>query len=254
VGITGKNKLTINVNLMGNDYPVIVCDDSALIGGSFYENPLRPYSPVPIKWCWDQLIRYPRAVFIDCGASAGSFSLLAKHHPDLHVYAFEPVPLAARILRENVYLNDLMDKVTVLETGVSNYSGNGTMHVVKDIGGLGVSLLDGIPAYHKDCADLQVKVVKIDDICLHETGDIIPTLIKSDCEGSDLFTLQGAEKTIQKYHPFLCIEYSQENADQFGYPVHRIVELVEDFGYTWISPEGIDLFCVHKEWDKNGNT
>jgi FkbM family methyltransferase len=244
--------MSITVNLIGDGYPVEVDEMTGKIGGAFYYSPhLQPYSPVPIKWVWEQLQRYPQAIMLDVGASAGSFTLLAKHHKDLTVYAFEPVPLAARILRENVYLNGLTDKVTVLEMGVSDYTGKGTMHVVKDIGGLGVSLLDGSPAYHKNCADVQVNVTTIDSFCI---DDLEPTLIKIDVEGNEKAVLEGARDTIQSCHPFLIFEYSQINADQYGYPVHEMIEMIEAWGYIWSNPEGLDVFAVHKEWEQIGNT
>lgn len=241
--------MTITVNLIGDGYPVEVCDETGQIGGSFYYSPhLQPYSPLPIKWVWEQLIRYPHAVMLDVGASAGSFTLLAKHHPDMTVYAFEPTPIGARILRENVYLNGLTDKVTVSECAVSNYNGTGIMHVIKAIGGLGVSMLDGKPAWHKDCDDIEIGVVTLDTYC--ELNRITPTLIKIDVEGAEKMVLQGAKETIEKYHPFLIFETSNENTDQYGYNTHELVTMVENWGYTWLSPEGIDLYCVHRDWDK----
>lgn len=83
-----------------NDTRTVLCDErTGSLGGSFYENPhLQPYSPLPLRWCFDQLIRYEHATLIDVGASTGAFTLLSALHPDLTVHAFEPVDLARRVL------------------------------------------------------------------------------------------------------------------------------------------------------------
>lgn len=239
--------MTIPVNLIGDGCPVVVDDRSAELGGSFYYEPLRPYSPLPLKWCYEQLMLFPKATLIDVGASTGCFSLLAKHHPDLTVYAFEPVSLTYRVLLENIYLNDLMHKVEPYRSGVSNYDGTGILHSIKNIGGSGVSMVDGKPAWHKDCDDLPIEVVTLDTFCAQHK--VVPTFIKIDTEGNEKAVLLGAAATIQKYHPFLLFETSAENTDQYGYNPHELVKLVEDWGYQWRSPEGLDLWCVHKEWE-----
>jgi FkbM family methyltransferase len=240
----------IVVNLIDDDLPVLVDDRTAEMGGSFYYSPLRPYSPAPLKWAWEQLSRYAQATLIDVGAHTGCYTLLAKHHPDLTVHAFEPVPLTAEVLLENVHLNDLDERVTVNQMGVSSYNGLGVLNAVRSPAGSGISMVNGTPAHHKDIIESPVKVITIDDyVALNQ---IKPTLIKCDVEGSELFVLRGAKRTIKEYTPFLLLEYSQENTNQYGYAANEIVKFIESMGYVWTSPEGTDLLCVHLEWAKIG--
>lgn len=231
-----------------NDTRVVLCDErTGSLGGSFYNNPhLQPYSPLPLRWCFDQLIRYPKATLIDVGSSTGSFTLLSALHPDLKVIAFEPVPLTNRVLRENIYLNGLVDKVTVNQVGVSNYNGTGILHSIKDIGGSGVSIVDGTPAAHKDCEDIEIGIVTLDTYCaLH---GIVPTFIKIDVEGAEKLVLEGAKETVERYKPFLLYEYSQENCNQFGITARDTIEMIESWGYTWVS-DGIDVQAVPHNWE-----
>lgn len=242
--------MTIPVNLIGDTLPVLVSDMTAQLGGSFYYEPLRPYSPLPMKWAWEQLIRYPKAVLIDVGAHTGCYTLLAKHHPDLTVYAFEPVERTELVLLENVHLNELENKVYVQLAGVSNYTGQGIVHSVRSMGGSGVSIVNGKPAWHKDCEDSPIEIITLDDF--YETHpDMVPTLLKIDVEGAEKFVLEGAQKLIEQYHPFILTEYSPENIDQFGYAPSDIVKLLEGWDYVWTNPEGTDLWAVWKEWDKS---
>ena len=240
--------MTIESHLFGDGYVVYLDDMTAQLGGAFYFTPLRPYSPVPLKWCFDQLLRYPKAVLLDVGASTGCYSLLARYHPNLTVYAFEPVPLTARVLSENVHLNDLESKVHVHQVGISNYNGTGILHSVKALGGSGVSIVDGKPAWHKDCEDIPVSVMTIDAFC--ELHEIAPTFLKIDTEGAEKLVLEGAAKTIEQYHPFILCEYSPENIDQFGYAPSDIIKKIEDWGYVWTNPEGTDLWCVPDSWEE----
>ena len=232
---------------MNDSYEVVLDDRTATLGGSFNPGDCQVYSPLPLKWAWEQLSRYPKATLIDVGASTGCYTLLSRYHPDLTVHAFEPVPLTNMVLRENVFLNDLMDKVTVNNCAVSNYNGTGIMHVVKSDGGKGVSIFEGKPAYHKDCEDVPMPCVTIDAYCaLH---GIAPTFIKIDTEGAELFVLEGARETIAKYHPFIITEYSNENADQFGYTASKLIEFMDEFNYVWSNPEQTDLWCVPVGWE-----
>lgn len=238
----------ILVNLLGDDKPVFVDERTAELGGSFWLNPyLMPYSPLPLKWAFDQLIVYPKAVMLDIGASTGCFTLLSKHHTHLEVHAFEPVDLTYRVLNENIYLNQLGDKVTAYKMAVSNYSGNGTLHTVIADGGKGVSIVDGKPAWHKATEESEIQVITVDDFC--DLYDVNPTIIKIDVEGNEKAVLEGAEATIKKCRPFILTEYSAENADQFGAVPRDMIMMLESWGYVWSNPEGMDLWCVNKDWE-----
>jgi hypothetical protein len=78
---------------------------------------------------------------------------------------------------------------------------------------------------------------------------VVPTFIKIDTEGGEKFVLEGAAETIQKYHPFLLFEYQQENADQYGYGVHELSRWSKTGVILWTNPEGLDLWCVYKDWE-----
>lgn len=241
--------------LLGDNLPykLLVDDRTALLGGAFeLGTPIRPYSPLPLRWAWDQLIRYPKAVLLDVGASTGCYSLLAKCHPDLTVYSFEPVALSYAVLKENVYLNELAGKVHTYNMAVSDYNGTGTLHTVIADGGKGVSIVDGRPAYHKVVSDSQIDVVTIDTFC--QQHNIAPTMLKIDVEGNEKAVLRGAKETIEKYHPFILTEYSWENAEQFEGGVSDIVVMLEEWGYVWSNPESTDLWCVHRNWETETNT
>lgn len=247
--------MTITTNLIRSeivetiwDKQVTVDDRTADIGGSFHLSPfLQPYSPLPLKWAYDRLIVYPDATLIDVGACSGCFTLLSAHHPNLFVHAFEPVPLSRRILEENVYLNNLTNKVKISDRGVASYDGLGVLHAIREPGGVGVSMVDGSPAWHKNVQDMKIQVCSLDKYC--EDHAVKPTMIKIDVEGGELNVLRGAYNIIDAYHPFLIIEYSAENAKQYGHGAWELIRFIERLGYVWTCPE-LDLLCVHKNWNE----
>ena len=241
--------MTLTAYLIGDTLPVALDERTAELGGSFYLSPhIQPYSPLPLAWAYEQLIRYPKAVLLDIGASTGSYSLLAAHHPDLTVCAFEPVDLTFKVLNENVYLNRLGDKVSTYRLGVSNYEGWDVLHTIKQDGGKGVSMVGGYPAKHKDVIDSSISVTTVDHFCSQH--NIIPTMIKIDTEGAEKLVLEGARVTIENYHPFILVEYAAENAAQYGYLASDIIRMLEDWGYFWKCPEGLDLWAVHRNWEQ----
>lgn len=238
--------MTINAQLFDDKY-ALVDDRTAKLGGSFYFEPLRSYSPTPLKWAYEQLIRYPRATLLDIGASTGCYSLLAAHHPGLEVWAFEPVPLTCQVLRSNVALNNLTGRVKTFGKAISNYEGMGILHSIKDMGGSGVSIVDGTPAVHKDCIDSRVNVTTIDKFC--KRHKIVPTLIKIDVEGNEKAVLEGATETIERFKPFLLFEHSVENANQFGINPADNIAMIEKWGYVWSNPEQTDILATSIGWE-----
>jgi len=239
--------VTIEVDLLNDGRKVLVDDRTATLGGSFYYDPLRPYSPAPLAWAWEQLSRYPRATLLDVGASTGCYTLLSALHPDLTVWAFEPVTLTYQVLNENVKLNGLQNKVSTHPVAVGNYDGTGVAHVVKADGGKGVSIVNGTPEYHKVTEAVPVRVIKLDRFC--KQNDIVPTVLKIDVEGAEQLVLEGAAHIIEKYHPFIIAEYSQQNADQFGLAANKIIEMLESWGYVWSNPEQTDILAVPLNWE-----
>lgn len=239
--------MTLTANLIPDELPVNLDDRTANLGGAFYYSPIRPYSQEPLTWTWQALKRYPHATLIDVGASTGCYSLLAAHHPGLQVFSFEPVPLTCKVLRSNVALNNLVGRVKVYGKAVSNYEGMGVLHTVIADGGKGVSIVDGEPAYHKQCEQSRVNVTTIDGFCRRHK--VIPTLCKIDCEGQEQRVLEGGAETIQRYKPFLLFEYSQENANQFGLTASDTIKLIESWGYVWNNPDGNDIYATPIGWE-----
>lgn len=232
----------MEINLIGEGLPVNLDDRTPDVGGSFwYRTPCRVYSPYIHAYSYELLLTFPHAVLLDVGSSTGCYGLLAKHHPDLRVYSFEPTALAAEIQRENMRLNGIYDRVTIYESAISDYDGKGIFHQIIPIGGLGVSMLDGTPHHDKQCEDVEVSVMTLDTFCRH--NNIAPNMIKIDVEGNELAVLRGAEDTIRKYHPILIAETEAQNTHQYGLEPTKTVGYMRGMGYEVTFPFD-DSDCV----------
>ena len=67
-------------------------------------------------------------------------------------------------------------------------------------------------------------------------------LIKIDVEGTELFVLQGATNTIQKYQPVVQVELRDTHCKRFGYSCNDIINLMISLGdYVMCDFNGNDL-------------
>lgn len=122
----------------------------------------------------------PGSTFVDIGAWIGPLSLWAARK-GAHVLAIEPDPVARHVLLENVMLNDLLDRVTVLSFAVSDQTGIGFLkHRGHDLepGELGNSM-SGLSDH-----GVEVPTITIPDLWdMYDIRDV--GLVKIDIEGGE---------------------------------------------------------------------
>jgi len=162
----------------------------------------------------------PGMVFYDLGANIGLFTLLAARAvgPKGRVFSFEPDPNVAARLRRNVSRNGFSN-VTISEMGV--WSSSGEMNfVAADAGSPDRGTGRFVTASNGESAPL--RCVALDKFVANQPA---PDAIKCDVEGAELEVLRGAEKLIQKSHPWILGEMHsdanarawQDSLGKFGY-------------------------------------
>jgi hypothetical protein len=57
-------------------------------------------------------------------------------------------------------------------------------------------------------------------------------LIKIDCEGYEENVLRGAEQTIRRSQPVICVEQKRQMAEKFGLTPQGAVRFLETMGYV----------------------
>jgi FkbM family methyltransferase len=183
----------------------------------------------------------PGQVAIDGGAHVGLFTLhLAQRvGPSGHVYAFEPFPGNADLLRQSIAENQLADRVTLRESALGAASGQAEINYATHTPNSGGAfLLTPGAAGLAGHARLAVAVTALDQM------DIRPpvSLLKLDVEGAEPLVIAGASALLARDRPtILCeVHYEQlarvSNAtpdDLFGQLVrlgYRAYEITHDGG------------------------
>ncbi len=154
-----------------------------------------------------QFWRTDRA-FVDIGANVGNHAIYASkvlHTPK--VIVFECNPFAAELLRINLLLNDLNDRVDTRFLGVALGPGEGRVRVVEDprgnnLGGAGVA----------DDEEGDIRMVAGDTLLAGESIGFI----KIDVEGMEMEVLAGLQATIARWRPHMFIEVMDRNRDAFA--------------------------------------
>ena len=118
------------------------------------------------------------------------------------IYAFEPQKEVFNILKRNVELNELTNKVNIYNLALGSKTSSATIDYD---GGLCNNL--GMTSIKEDENGL-LKIEKLDDVII-DVKKI--NFIKIDVEGFESDVLKGASLTIQKYKPTIWIESFGEN-------------------------------------------
>ena len=134
-------------------------------------------------------------VVIDVGAHMGFFALKESKFVK-KVIAFEPDPLNFKFLLQNIYSNNLGERVVPCNFALGEK--NGEAFIDEDVYGHGRSkIVNGKTGF-----SCQMRMLDdlVSNLCLASIN-----LIKIDTEGLELSVLNGSIKTLNKYKPDLII-------------------------------------------------
>ena len=130
------------------------------------------------------LIKYlqPSDLFLDIGANHGHYVLIASGYSGCHTIAIEPVSKTYEQLKRNIEVNNLNEKVTLMNIGLSNRvsqlyfsTDKGTMNKIVD-------------EYYPN--KISVPVQTLDNLNLQ------PAVIKIDVEGFEYAVFKGGNETL----------------------------------------------------------
>jgi FkbM family methyltransferase len=135
----------------------------------------------------------PDTVFVDIGANVGYFSIkLGKRlSQNGKIYAFEPHPILYDILKKNVYINALDNKVTCFNFALSDKDTIATLQY--PLGHLGGGHL-GQPGEAPGHTSITTEMKRLDELL---GADFQCDLVKIDVEGHELSVLEGMRKIVE---------------------------------------------------------
>jgi FkbM family methyltransferase len=169
-------------------------------------------------------------VVYDVGANVGFLTLLAARRvgPAGAVYAFEPHPRAAEVLRANVRANSFAN-VHVVEAAVGRTTGRVRIraddHLTARLGDAGFD---------------------VSQIALDHVDAAAPTLVKIDVEGAEVDVLEGASRVLAEARPVVICELhggTEEACASLlaaaGYDVSRLEDAEGGMPHLIAMPQGL---------------
>ncbi|MBN1472202.1 MAG: FkbM family methyltransferase [Syntrophaceae bacterium] len=163
--------------------------------------------------------------FVDIGANAGSYTILACYAVGARGVAFEPVPSTYKRLVENMRLNHLDKKVKCINKGVG--AQQGTIAFTIDSDTTNHALATG-----EQCINKVIIEVTSLDVALH--GEY-PKLIKIDVEGYETQVLEGAQEILKNQTLNAVIIELNGSGARYEYDESKILELMLSIGFRTYS-------------------
>jgi len=157
-------------------------------------------------------------VFVDIGANAGSYSVLASGVTGARTIAFEPIAETADRFEANVRLNQLEERVTLHRLGVG--SGSGMLRFTTDRDTVNRVAIDGE-------AGTEIPIASLDEML----DGLSPTLVKLDVEGFESEVLAGARDTISRPSLLAIIVEINDSFRVYGGTLQQVVQPLEAAGF-----------------------
>lgn len=184
--------------------------------------------------------------FVDVGANAGSYTVLACAVVGAEGMAFEPSPASYSRLLDNISINNLDNRVECLNVGVSDRDGFIKFTEGRDT--TNHALADG-----EECEiSITVPVEGLDTALSGRS----PSLIKIDVEGLETLVINGAENVLQSDFLKAVIMELNGSGNRYGYDENEILSLMLKSGFSTYSynPIGRKLESLGGKNCSSGNT
>jgi FkbM family methyltransferase len=161
-------------------------------------------------------------LFVDVGANAGSYTVLACAAKGAKGLCFEPVPSTYQRLLNNIRLNDISSRVCAFNFGLSDREGellfttgeNCTNHVI------------ATGEWSREM--IRVRVSTLDAVLQGRC----PTIIKIDVEGFESSVIKGAEATLSNPVLHSVVMELNGGGKRYGFSEDRIHDTMCEHGFS----------------------
>jgi len=180
------------------------------------------------------------AVVIDIGANIGVFAIYAAiTAKNTSIYAFEPMEHTYNIMKHNILINRLEDRIHPFNIGVADHAGERRLY-----------LGEGSPYHTLFSDDANGNSVAIDCTTLRDIfeqeGIEKCDLLKLDCEGAEFEILYN---TPDDYlHRTKCIRLEYHNLDNDKNNVSELKRYLESKGFRETTPQRAVFGDCNNSW------
>jgi FkbM family methyltransferase len=199
-----------------------------------------------IQCIYERMLK-PGMCAIDGGAHRGrhTFPMGNVVGPKGHVFAFEPIPMLATKLQDELS-NQPSLPISIHRVAISNYVGQSSFVVTtNDMGYSGLRERRYPEGMAMGLQTVAVKVDTLDNIIPHDRR---VGFLKLDLEGGEFHALQGAERILTKDKPVVVFENGREaNALSYGYTADEFFGFFSRINYSLSDLLGAEF--SPKLWD-----
>jgi FkbM family methyltransferase len=161
----------------------------------------------------------PGDQFIDVGANAGVYTVLASGVAGAFTDAFEPIPATADRLENNVVVNGLGNLVTIHRVGIGSCPGALRFAVLEDT-------VNHVASQDEVAEEFPVETLDRMLLCK------APTLIKIDVEGFEPAVLAGAAEVLKSKSLLALIVEINSSYQRYGFSVEDVIRPLSDAGFA----------------------
>ena len=185
-----------------------------------------------------QFFARPDGLFVDVGANIGYHALyVAQSHPDVKVVCFEPNPIIAAELMENIALNHGAS-IEIRSVALGDAPGIVSFHAqAADSYNRGASSVLRNSNLGGRFDKIDVTVSRLDDELQGRTVD----LIKIDTEGFETNVLRGAQHIIATSRPVVVFEFDSRFLADPAAELAELYRLLPGYRFYTLGPEKPEL-------------
>ena len=185
----------------------------------------------------------PADLFLDVGANAGVYTVLASGVVGARSIAIEPLPATFGVLQRNLALNGLSASAQALNAAVGEHPG--TVRFTTRWDTTNHVLAPGEQAEH-----CEVPLVTLDDALAGQDA----TLIKIDIEGYEMPALRGARRLLDAPTLKAVVIELNHSGDRYGFDDRDTAGLLSRHGFVPVSYDPLHRLLLRRDGtDGDGN-
>jgi FkbM family methyltransferase len=187
-------------------------------------------------------------VFMDVGANAGSFTVLASNVVGSKTIAIEPIPDTFKRLEFNIATNNIGEKVKALNMGLGH--AQGVLKFTSNLDCMNHVVHDSIKK-NDNFNFVSVNVDTLDSIAYKQEI----SMIKIDVEGYELPVLYGAKKILNSSSLKAVIMEINSSTSLYGHQYNEALMMMKKYSFICCKycPFDRTLISINNSDDLNGN-